>query len=358
MTDARDWGEEMAASETGGPVRLSVVIPALNEAERLPRLLDCLAVQTQPPFEVIVADAGSTDETREAAESRGALVVEGGRPAAGRNAGARVASGDVILFIDADVVLAADLLERMLAEHAERGLAVATAHFEPLEREPRNLFACDVANLYLDVMQYVVPHAPGFFILVRRDVHEAIGGFDESLALAEDHDYVCRAAKHGKFRVLRCCTVTTSMRRIEKEGLLRLAFMYLYCEIHVVAGLPVREVPFDYEFGSFAPSERPRLARALAELTERMRAFADGIAALPGDGAERLRALGARELDLEAFDRLLGEVPTLELRQFERYVRARTRLARRRGRGAVAALRATTRALLRGAGMGESADTD
>ncbi len=332
--------------------RVSVVVPTLNEAERLPQLLDCLAAQTAPPFEVIVADAGSFDGTRELAQAGGARVVEGGRPAAGRNAGARVATGDVLLFLDADVALVPEQLERVLAEYEKRSLAVATAHIEPLEREPRNLFACDVANLYLDVMQYVVPHAPGFFILVRRDVHERIGGFDESLALAEDHDYVSRASEHGKFRVLRCCPVVASMRRIEKEGLLRLAFMYLYCEIHVVAGIPIREVPFDYEFGAFAPSERPRLAGAFSELRDRMRSFAEDIAALPGDAEEKLRALGASELDRESFDRLLGELPARELKQFERYVRARTRLARRRSRRAISALRATTRALLRDIGLG------
>lgn len=326
-------------------MRCSVVIPSLNEAERLPRLLEDLASQTVPPAEVIVADAGSSDGTRVLAERHGARIVEGGRPACGRNAGARVATGDVILFLDADVILAPNQLEEALAEFAERELVAATAHIEPIEREPQNVFACDVANLYLDAIQYVVPHAPGFFILVRRDIHEAIGGFDESLALAEDHDYVARAAEHGKFRVLRGGSVATSMRRIEKEGLVRLAFMYLYCEIHVVAGQPIREVPFDYEFGAFAPSERPRVSEALNSLREHMGAFAEQIAALPGEAEERLRVLGTAGLDRERFDQLLEGVSGGELRQFQRYVTARTRLARRRGRHAVGELRATTEAL-------------
>ena len=115
-------------------------------------------------------------------------------------------------------------------------------------------------------MQYVAPHAPGFCILVRREVHEAIGGFDETVVLAEDHDYVQRAAEHGTFRVLRDCMVRTSMRRIEKEGLVRLAFKYLYCELYVVTGRPIREVPFDYEFAAFEPGERPGLRADLEGL--------------------------------------------------------------------------------------------
>ena len=76
-------------------------------------------------------------------------------------------------------------------------------------------------------MQYVVPHAPGFCILVRRDVHNQTGGVDESVVLAEDHEYVQRAAQIGKFRVLRSAPMPTSMRRIEKEGLVSLSFKYL-----------------------------------------------------------------------------------------------------------------------------------
>ena len=83
---------------------LSVIIPALDEAECLPGLLDSLAAQDRRPDEVIVADAGSTDGTAEIAAARGALVVPGGRPAAGRNAGAGAARGDLFLFLDADVV--------------------------------------------------------------------------------------------------------------------------------------------------------------------------------------------------------------------------------------------------------------
>jgi glycosyltransferase involved in cell wall biosynthesis len=312
-----------------------VVIPALNEAERLHVLLDALAHQTCPPHQVVVADAGSTDATRKLSEAQGALVVDGGRPAAGRNAGAQAATGELVLFLDADVELTNDQLERAVAEFHERELTAATAHIAPIEREPRNIFACDVANLYLDAMQYVVPHAPGFFIMVSREVHDSIGGFDESLVLAEDHDYVARAAKHGKFRVLRSCDIATSMRRIEKEGLVRLAFMYLYCELYVVTGQPIREVPFDYEFASFEPAERSEMRVAFDELRERLSEIAEKVVSVSADGLEGLRELGAGDTEATVFDRLLEELPTDELEQLERYVRARARLARRRSRQAV-----------------------
>ncbi len=309
---------------------LSVVIPTLNEAERLPALLDALKRPPFPPDQVIIADAGSADETRAIAAAHGALLVDGGRPAAGRNAGARAATGELVLFLDADVAVAHDMLEAAITEFVERDLVAATAFIEPIEREPQNIFACDVANLYLDVMQYVVPHAPGFFILVRRDVHEAIGGFDETLLLAEDHDYVARAAKQGKFRVLRCCPVATSMRRIEKEGLLRLAFMYLYCELHVMTGQPIREVPFDYEFAAFRPAVRPDARVTFEELRERLGDLAEAVMAASLDTLELLRELGSTDIRPSRFHQLLTKLPAGEIDQLHRYLGERARLLSRR----------------------------
>ena len=321
------------------PRTLSVVVPALNEAERLPDLLDALQRQTRRPDEVIIADAGSTDDTRVVAVARGARVVAGGKPAAGRNAGAAVATSELILFLDADDELDDDFIASALEEFDDRKLAVATSFVEPIERDPRNIFATEVVNLYLDVMQYVAPHAPGFCILIERSVHEAIDGFDESVVLAEDHDYVQRAAEHGKFRVLRTASVATSMRRIEKEGLVRLAFKYLYCELYVVTGRPIREVPFDYEFANFAPEDRSEARKAIAALRERLGDFADAVVAAPGDGLDALRRLGSTELTPQMFDRELTQLGAEDMRRLRRYVGARVRLARRVPRTAAARIR-------------------
>ena len=134
---------------------LTVVIPALNEAEGLGRLLTQLSFQTCRSEQVVVADARSTDATREVAESLGATVVDGGMPAVGRNAGAAIATTELLLFLDVDVDLDSGFIEQVVAEFFERGLTIAGARIEPLEREPGNLFACEVANFYLEAMQYV-----------------------------------------------------------------------------------------------------------------------------------------------------------------------------------------------------------
>jgi len=89
----------------------TVVIPARNAERTLPRVLQALSAQEPAPLEVIVADDASTDATREVAERGGARVVEtDGRRFAGgaRNAGWDEAHGEVVVFLDADVVPSAD----------------------------------------------------------------------------------------------------------------------------------------------------------------------------------------------------------------------------------------------------------
>ncbi|GBD08207.1 PGL/p-HBAD biosynthesis glycosyltransferase [Candidatus Thermoflexus japonica] len=236
---------------------ISVIIPTLNEAAYLPRLLEALARQIRPPDEVIVADAGSKDGTPEIARAWGARVVPGGRPAVGRNAGARVARGTWLVFLDADVVPRPDFLEKAMKEIEARGLDIATCLMEPLSPRPTDRVFHEVANGYLLALQWISPRAPGFCILVRRALHEAIGGFDETLLLAEDHDYVRRASRHGRFGVLTTVRIPVSTRRLEEEGVFPLLLKYLWAEAHVWAGRPIRSLPFAYAFGHHRPSPHP-----------------------------------------------------------------------------------------------------
>ena len=310
------------------PPTLTVVIPTLNEAERLPALLTLLAEQTQRPDAVVIADAGSTDATRALAAAAGAVVVDGGKPAVGRNAGAAVSTTDLILFLDADDEPGPDWIALAVAEFEERDLFAAAGQVEPLERDAANVFACEVVNLYLQLMQYVVPHAPGFCILVRREVHEQIGGFDETVVLAEDHEYVQRAAQVGKFRILRSAPMPTSMRRIEKEGLVTLSFKYLYSEIYVISGQPIKEIPFEYEFAAFDRDKRETVQVGLDKVRERLRTVGDPLARLSERGVERLRLLGD-ELSPDSMERLLREMAPDELHELHKYVAGRIELTRR-----------------------------
>jgi glycosyltransferase involved in cell wall biosynthesis len=230
-------------------LKVSIIIPVLNEEKSLPGLFEALKAQEFQDFEVIVADAGSTDKTREIAESFGAKVIPGGMPAVGRNAGAASASGKWLLFLDADVFLSAKFLKFMIEEAEEEGADAASAAVVPLSDKLIDQIMHEVANAYIQLTQYFYPHAGGFCILVKKSLHDEIGGYDESLKLAEDHEYIARAQKAGKFKILKRPKIYVSVRRFESDGRFNVAAKYLACEVYRALIGEIRTDIFKYKFG-------------------------------------------------------------------------------------------------------------
>ncbi len=310
--------------------RLSVIIPTLNEGMYLPGLLEALNAQTCRPDEIIVADAGSQDGTVEWARARGAQVVRGGMPAVGRNAGARVATGELFQFFDADVLPGPDYIAHAVDEFTEAGYAVATCLVEPLSTEPGNRIFMDATNLFLQVVRPIAPHAPGFCLLTRREVHEAIGGYDETLKMSEDHDYVRRASHYGEFGILTSVRIPVSMRRLDKEGLPALALKYLWCEMQGLEGKPIRSTPFEYEFGAFqqAKPESGRTLIDIAELRAQLGRFENPLERLSRTGKTQLQRLAELNPADAAREHLRLQLNSPDLDTLEQYVQQRLKLMR------------------------------
>ncbi|MFC1685581.1 glycosyltransferase [Nanoarchaeota archaeon] len=232
--------------------KLSIIIPALNEEKYLPILLDSIARQNYP-CEVIVADAQSDDNTKEVAKSYGVKVISArrGLPAYGRNDGAEIAKGDILLFLDADVVLPDNFLKKNIKEFKRRKIDVASCYISPISNNPLDVLVMKgIVNAWLSVFQYVNPHALGFCIFSRKSAHEEINGFDETIKFLEDADYVKRAYKNNfKFRMLRTA-VSASMRRFEQESRMDLLWRYLKFNTSRLLKGEIRN-NVDYSFGKF-----------------------------------------------------------------------------------------------------------
>ncbi len=313
--------------------RLSVIIPTLNETTHLPGLLNALRRQTRPPDEIIIADAESSDDTRELARKRGASVVHGGIPAVGRNAGARTAMGDLFLFLDPGVLPAHDLLTRALDEFTHAGYAAATCLIETASADPTDRFIVAATNLYLHVVRATHPYAPSFFILARREVHQAIGGFDES-PLSQDHNYAQRAMRCGEFGILNGVHIPVSMPRLEKEGLVQLSLKYLWCEIHALAGKPVKSDPFAYEVdgrSSAAPTTGYTLLD-IAELRSQLGRFENPLQQLSNRSLKQLKRLVEFDPVDAANVGLSLLLAPADLQLLDRYLQQRLALAQRNAR--------------------------
>ncbi len=216
---------------------LSIIIPALNEEKYLPKLLGSIRAQSFTDYEIIVADAHSSDRTREIVRLFHGRVVDGGLPSVGRNAGARVARGKFFLFLDADVILPKrTMLARLVAEFERRKLDIATCLLRPLTKNVIDHALHAAYNIYTVAIQKLVPHIPGFFIFVRRTTHEKIGGFDETLDFAEDHEYARRAVRNGKaqFGFLLASLAYVSPRRFDRDGRLSIAVKYMLGELYLL----------------------------------------------------------------------------------------------------------------------------
>ena len=216
---------------------LSIIIPARNEEHYLPRLLESLRTQTFKDFETIVADCHSQDRTKAIARKFGCKITRGGLPAEGRANGAKAAGGDYLFFIDADCELYDDFLEKTLNEFKRRNLGVAACLIVPLEKSVIGSSLFFLYNAFVVVVQRIAPHAAGCAILCTKGVYRSCGGFRPSIKMYEEHDFVMRARKHGKFRVLYSRRMRTSLRRFKRDGFfLTLSRLFLSWFLRLVSG--------------------------------------------------------------------------------------------------------------------------
>ncbi|RMD51825.1 glycosyltransferase [Candidatus Parcubacteria bacterium] len=235
----------------------SVIIPAFNEEKNLRRLLPAILLQTKQPLEIIIADADSQDQTVSVAESFGAKVVKGGLPSVGRNSGARHAKADVLFFLDADVdLIDNDFFAKALIAFKKQKLDIATVDVKPIAGNLMDKISHTVYNVYVRLWGKRHPHAPGFCIIINKDLHNKIGGFDEEIVFCEDHDYAYRAGKYGKFGFLRGLKIGVSVRRMEKDGRLNIFAKYILAELHLLFLGPIKGNKFNYDFDYSKYEER------------------------------------------------------------------------------------------------------
>ena len=197
---------------------ISIIIPAFNEEGYLPRLLESIKKQAYKNYEIIVADANSKDKTRQIAKRYGCRIVKGGMPAVGRNNAAKAAKGDILLFLDADIQFDKNFLKNTIKEFEERNLNVAGCYIRPLGNNIIDKIFFEIFNLWIFITQFFYPNASGSGIFCKKWLHKKVQGFDETIKLSEDMDYVKKCSRYGKFRILRTAKSYVSMRRFEKEG--------------------------------------------------------------------------------------------------------------------------------------------
>ncbi len=210
------WYLAKHASRSASSVpRISVIIPALNEASHLDGTLS--ALQGARNIETIVVDGGSGDGTDSLAVDQGALLI---RSAAGRarqmNAGAQAATGESLLFLHADTRLP-ERFDEQVRELLAQPTVVAGAFRLRIDGDRRAFRLIEwMVNLRSRWLQ--MPYGDQA-IFLRSDLFHRLGGFPK-LPIMEDFEFMRRLRRHGKIAIA-SASATTSARRWEMLGPLR-----------------------------------------------------------------------------------------------------------------------------------------
>jgi glycosyltransferase involved in cell wall biosynthesis len=216
--DAPGVGSVSSAATQLRP-RFSFIVPAYNEARYIAATLDSIhaaARELGEPYEIVVANDGSTDGTPGIAREHGARVVEAGKRqiSGARNAGARASVGEMLIFVDADTHVHAALVAEALAS-LRAGAVGGGARVGFHQAVPRwvSVLMALFTPLYFGLGRW----AAGCFVFCTRSAFEAAGGFDESTYAGEEIHFSRALKRLGRFVIVREW-VATSPRKVENRG--------------------------------------------------------------------------------------------------------------------------------------------
>ena len=226
--------------------KISVVIPALQEEKILSATLGQFtpALRRIYNIEIIVSDGGSTDRTVSLASEYADSVVEHDSTirqsiSLGRNKGAQAASGEILIFLNADVIIEEPekFFSTILRVMENSSVAGATCNVNIYPEEERffDWLFHNIYNGYFWLLNMVgVGMGRGECHVVRREIFRGMGGYNKDITAGEDFEFFLRLHKKGKIIFMRTLTVFESPRRFRKFGYIWVSILWLLNAIGVL----------------------------------------------------------------------------------------------------------------------------
>lgn len=224
---------------------ISVIIPTLNEEKLLPRLLDQLSDQnlkSKYEFEIIVSDGGSKDKTLEIAKNYTDKIVvyqekRRQKISEGKNAGFKISMGEILVFICADCrIKNPEMFFDYVSNFKNSKYLAATFWFDvfPEEKKWSDYIFHTFFNWLIKLLNYVGNGmGRGECQVIKREVFEKVGGYNEELTAGEDYDLYTRIRKLGKIDVNFKIKIFESPRRYRKYGYIKILLMWFRNSLRV-----------------------------------------------------------------------------------------------------------------------------
>lgn len=226
--------------------KFSIIIPTLNEEKLLPKLLDQFNdedLRKEFNFEIIISDGGSKDNTLKVAEKFGTKIISSNgnneNIARGRNRGAEDAESDYLIFLNGDVRVSnvRQLFTLIEIEFQNIQTLAITCPVKVFPEETKfidRVFQTFYNNYFHLLNIIAVGMGRGECHIIRKEIFNNVGGYNETLAAGEDFDLYKRIRKLGGIVFTRKFEIYESPRRYRKYGHFTIFFRWLLNSIFVI----------------------------------------------------------------------------------------------------------------------------
>jgi glycosyltransferase involved in cell wall biosynthesis len=226
--------------------KISVIIPTFQEEKLAEKILSQFTEQLKNKhnIELIVSDGGSTDKTLDIAYRYADKVVEnkeGNKQniSIGRNRGAKLAEGEILIFINADTEIEnIDIFFPAVRSEIIKSAIIAVTcpvYVYPEEETSLDRLVHFIMNIYFYALNILgMGMGRGECHILKKDNFDKVGGYNEKIAAGEDFDLFHRLRKDGKISFLWKVKVFESPRRYRKDGYFRIIFLWLANAVSVL----------------------------------------------------------------------------------------------------------------------------
>lgn len=228
-------------------MKFSIVIPTLNEEILLPKLLSQISQlvnENKYEIEVIISDGGSSDSTLEIGKKYTNKIITNKQNhqeniSIGRNKGASLCTGDILIFINADILFADinlffDELNRVF-DNPNYIAYTCSVDVQPGEKIFADKIFLNFYNYYFHFLNIIgIGMGRGECQVIRKEIFELSGGYNENIVAGEDFDFFKRIRKIGRIYFSQKNKIYESPRRYRKYGHIYIFFSWLFNSIFVI----------------------------------------------------------------------------------------------------------------------------